>query len=153
MLCFTEQLHVHTCFFPHWMLIPWKVYWKCRFWKPTVIPGFPLQHTWEIKLVDNYCVPPWNKHDWNPESVIPSHLIPSNNINLNVLWVKPAQEYDQLFNLLVNICGTFGTSQLFCVVWNFCHQETPWRSSFGPELFLLGQTHEYSEESIKWRLC
>lgn len=26
-----------TCtymFFPHWMLIPWKVYWKCRFWKP-----------------------------------------------------------------------------------------------------------------------
>ena len=29
----------------------------------TVIPGFPLQHTWEIKLVDNYCVPPSNKHD------------------------------------------------------------------------------------------
>lgn len=24
----------------------------------TVIPRFPLQHTWEIKLVDNYCVPP-----------------------------------------------------------------------------------------------
>lgn len=26
----------------------------------------------EIKLVDNYCVSPWNKHDWNTKCVIPS---------------------------------------------------------------------------------
>ena len=121
-----------------------------------------MQHTWRIKLVDNYCVFPWNKYDWKMKSVIPSletrHLSCvnqwSNNILNIIIMSKTSPRVRSIIQTFgFNICGTFGTSELFYVVWNSCHQETHWRSSFGPELFLLGQTHEYSEESIKWRLC